>query len=83
MAMLLSTKDLKDVIGFFLKKNTIEVLDQELLEDFRQNGKNLTAEELVRILQSLGSSLFALEKEAKDQYRIRLEPKVNVDRSID
>ena len=81
MATKMSSNDLQQIAEIFLVRNAIELNDRELCESLRQHGTSLSSNDLLHIVQSVGSSLFELQFHS-NSFLVRLEPKVNVFSSL-
>lgn len=68
---------LNEIIFIFIQRNVCELSDNDLSIALKTNGKDCSIEEIHRVVQSLGSSLFQLWDNDNWTSFIRVEPTVS------
>ncbi|CAF2687797.1 unnamed protein product [Rotaria sp. Silwood2] len=69
---------LNEIISIFLQRNIKEIGDNELSIAMRNDGKPCSIEEIRRIIQSFGSSLFRCRYSQEDVLLVQIEPLIKI-----
>ena len=68
---------LNEIISIFLQRDVNELSDNDLSNILKTKDENCSAEEIHRIVQSLGSSLFQLQHKKENGYSVLVKTKVS------
>jgi hypothetical protein len=69
---------LNEIISVFLDQNVNQLSDNDLSTAIEAKGKIFSAEEIRRVVQSSGLSVFQLQCNREGIFFVRIEPKVSL-----
>ncbi len=73
----MTVNHLNEIISIFIQRNVCELSDHDLSTAFETNGEACSDEDIRRIVQSFGASLFKLRLNKDGTYFIKIEPTVS------